>query len=388
MKTRIISIIIVLILIQLSSSSQKYRTAEQFQKYYLENINSINKIEGIWYCHTSATLNSAKSDHDPQVVAIIKEGQSFKQYTLKNGFYEPIPGIRGFENITSGYQYKRYYDDTGETLYGDPFYLYGNNKKFSFEMGFLEKARRDVRKRGLSSVRIYKAFYSYSYSKIFPLEGDIESAKKEIPKGKTGTGVAISSDGHIITNYHIIENASNIKIKGVKGSFYKTYSAKVVLSDRNNDLAILKINDYNFTSLGTIPYTIKAQSSNVGEDIFILGYPLTATMGEEIKLTNGIISSKSGFQGDITSYQMTAPIQPGNSGAPMFDQNGNIVGIINAKHFGAENAGYAIKVNYLLNLIDAAPSKITLPTINTLKGKPLPEQVNVIKKFVYIVEVD
>jgi S1-C subfamily serine protease len=214
---------------------------------------------------------------------------------------------------------------------------------------------------------------------------DITTIKKE---KSTGTGFAISSDGFIVTNYHVIENATSIKVKGINGSFTKSYSAKVIQSDKNNDLAIIKIDDYSFSSLGIIPYTIKSLSANVGENIFVLGYPLTATMGEEIKLTNGIISSKSGFQGDITSYQMTAPIQPGNSGAPMFDKDGNIVGIVNAKHVGAENAGYAVKTSYLFNLIDALPTTPKLPTVNTLNGKTLSSQVASANKFVYIIEVE
>ena len=65
-------------------------------------------------------------------------------------------------------------------------------------------------------------------------------------------------------------------------------------------------------------------TSEVGEEVFVLGYPLTATMGDEIKLTTGVISSKSGFQGDISQYQISAPVQPGNSGGPLFDSKGNI----------------------------------------------------------------
>lgn len=204
----------------------------------------------------------------------------------------------------------------------------------------------------------------------------------------TGTGFAVSSNGLIVTNYHIVEENRSIKIRGIYGNYSKSFHATLLVADKNNDLAILKIDDNSFTNIGTIPYVIKSTTANVGENIFILGYPLTATMGEEIKLTNGIISSKSGFQGDITSYQVTAPIQPGNSGAPLFDKDGQIVGIINAKHLGAENAGYAVKSTYLLNLLDAAQISLTQQPINILKGKSLVDQVNYLKKFVYIIEIE
>jgi S1-C subfamily serine protease len=69
----------------------------------------------------------------------------------------------------------------------------------------------------------------------------------------------------------------------------------------------------------------------VGSNVFALGYPMALSlMGEEVKFTDGKISSKTGFQGDITTYQISVPIQPGNSGGPLFDYDGNIVGITNA----------------------------------------------------------
>ena len=111
-------------------------------------------------------------------------------------------------------------------------------------------------------------------------------------------------------------------------------------------------------------------------------------MGDEIKLTNGIVSSRTGFQGDITSYQISAPVQPGNSGGPLFDGQGNLIGIVSAKHVGAENVSYAIKTSYLKNLFDIMPKPTNLQTVNSLKGKSLTQQVEMVKKFIYIIEVE
>lgn len=63
--------------------------------------------------------------------------------------------------------------------------------------------------------------------------------------------------------------------------------------------------------------------------------------GVDVKLTNGIVSARTGFHGDVSQYQISAPVQPGNSGGPLFDSKGNIIGVVSAKHAGAENAGYA-----------------------------------------------
>lgn len=225
------------------------------------------------------------------------------------------------------------------------------------------------------------------YIKMFPSSSD-NIANSPSEGASSGTGYAISSNGYIVTNHHVTNGATSIKIRGINGDFSKTYSAKVIIEDKNNDLSIIKIDDPNFTSLGTIPYVIANRASDVGSSVFVLGYPLRATMGDEVKLTNGIISSKSGFQGDVTSYQITAPVQPGNSGGPLFDDKGNIIGIINAKHVGAENASYAIKASYLMNLIDLMPTPPKLQTISTVAGKPLTEQVKILKKFTYIIEIN
>ena len=109
-------------------------------------------------------------------------------------------------------------------------------------------------------------------------------------------------------------------------------------------------------------------------------------MGNEIKLTNGIISSRSGYEGDVTLYQISAPIQPGNSGGPMFDMKGRIVGVVCAKHGGAENASYAIKTSYLKNLVESVASASILPTSTVPMDKELKNQVKRVKNFVYMIK--
>lgn len=232
-----------------------------------------------------------------------------------------------------------------------------------------------------------KSKVAYSMSKKGELLGEYKIVNLKDLKS-SGTGFALSSNGYIVTNHHVTKGASSINVRGINGNFSKAYTAKVIIEDNKNDLSIIKIDDPSFTSLGTVPYTIINRPSDVGSSVFVLGYPLRATMGDEVKLTNGIISSKSGFQGDVTSYQITAPIQPGNSGGPLFDDKGNVIGIVNAKHAGAENASYAIKTPYLGNLIDLMPIRPKLQTVNMIFGKPLTDQVKVLKKYTYIIEIN
>ena len=220
------------------------------------------------------------------------------------------------------------------------------------------------------------------YIKLYP---SLNASSKHA--SVSGSGFSITTDGYIITNHHVVSEGGDIKVRGINGDFSKSFSAKIIIEDKNNDLAILKVEDSNFTSISAIPFTISSKTADVGSSVFALGYPLRATMGDEIKLTNGIISSKSGFQGDVTSYQITVPIQPGNSGGPLFDDKGILVGIINAKHIGAENASYAIKTSYLLNLIESLSTPPNLQSTNQLAGKPLTEQVKMLSKYTYIIEV-
>lgn len=223
----------------------------------------------------------------------------------------------------------------------------------------------------------------YVYMKMYPTStnsADNPSALQEW----SGTGFALNH-GYVVTNYHVIENAKSVSIQGISGDFSTQYNATIVATDKNNDLALLQITDTDFKGFGSIPYNVKTTVSDVGEDIFVLGYPLTGTMGNEIKLTTGVISSKTGFQGDVSLYQISAPIQPGNSGGPLFDQKGNLIGVVNAKHKGAENVGYAIKTSYLKNLIESSISTSVLPYSNTTEGMPLTDKVKCLKNFVFII---
>lgn len=201
----------------------------------------------------------------------------------------------------------------------------------------------------------------------------------------TGSGFAISN-GYIVTNNHVIDEAKHISVKGILGDMNTSYLAEVVATDKVNDIALLKIKDSPSKGFGIIPYSISSRMADVGEDVFVLGYPLTQALGNEIKLTNGIISSRTGYQGDVANYQISAPVQPGNSGGPMFDSKGNVIGIVVAGVPGAENVGYAIKIAYLKLLIESAGLSIKFPANNTISTLSLSEKVKRVKNHVFYIE--
>lgn len=207
----------------------------------------------------------------------------------------------------------------------------------------------------------------------------------------SGSGFFISNNGYIATNYHVIEDASIIQIDYNENSEKRTYEAKVVLSDKINDLAILEIADSKFEGFESLPYELNYSVQDVGSDVFTLGYPLADVLGDEIKYTNGAISSKTGIDGDITVYQISVPIQPGNSGGPLFNAQGNIVGItssrLNKEMFESENVNYAIKLSYLKNLIDVLPKQLENKSENKIKDLPTTEKIKTLQDFIPIIHV-
>lgn len=233
---------------------------------------------------------------------------------------------------------------------------------------------------------------SMKFIKVYPSSGSIDSSSNPSggssiePCRGTGSGILLS-DKVIVTNNHVIEDAERIEVAFNVGGTAESYKAKVLVTDKTNDLALLVIKDDKFKVLPSAPYNIVQGTVDVGTSIFTMGYPMSQILGDEVKVTDGIISAKSGYEGDITTYQISAAIQPGNSGGALFDKKGNLVGITNAGIPGADNIGYAIKTSYLLNLIDNAPIDITIPHSNSTYGDDLPTLIKIFKPYVAVVKV-
>ena len=215
----------------------------------------------------------------------------------------------------------------------------------------------------------------------------------KIDWNSNGSGIIISKDGYIATNHHVISNEKH-KLKHVAVEFnfndeIKSFKAKLIRSDINNDLAIIKIEDRDFKNLNTIPYSIRDDEAELGEEVFALGYPMAlAIMGKDIKFTDGRISSKTGYQGNVSTYQSTTPIQAGNSGGPLFDYNGNFLGI-DSSGLGkdiTDNVSYTIKTSYLINLINVLPKKIRLPKTNSLLNLSTTEKIKTLSKHVVLIK--
>ena len=322
--------------------------------------NGTDLIEGIWE-YTSSDTGSYR-------LAIIKNDYKFLAIILeKTGLWNPGDEKANFETAATDKIV------TINWIMGDK----RTNKKI---VGTVTNNALIDFNLGNNVVQLYK---------VYPKLGKKKKTKTGEWAGN-GSGLIISKSGYIVTNHHVIEDADDIEVEFIIDGEVKKFNAEIVQVDKTNDLAVIKIFDMNFDGLDDLPYNFKTRSSDVGTKIYAYGYPMALSlMGKEIKITDGIISSKSGFDGDITTYQITAPIQGGNSGGPLFDDKGNFIGINSSKLRAdvADNVGYTIKSNYVMNLIDVLPKSIDLPSNTKLETLPLTEQIKEISKYVVLVKV-
>jgi len=198
-----------------------------------------------------------------------------------------------------------------------------------------------------------------------------------------GTGFLIDGKGYLITNAHVINKMKNIYVENMKGQYF---TANAIYTDNNIDLAILKISDTAFKSFISLPYSIKRGNSDLGEQFFTLGFPRN-----EIVYGEGYVSAKSGNDGDTTSYQLTVSANPGNSGGPVVNRNGEIIGVITAKDAKADGVVFAVKSKNIFSLLETLKKQddkyqfIKAPVNTSLKGLDRVQQVKKMQNFVYMV---
>ncbi|WP_435117046.1 S1C family serine protease [Candidatus Pelagibacter bacterium nBUS_49] len=205
-----------------------------------------------------------------------------------------------------------------------------------------------------------------------------EKPKKQKPKKQTpdpddnkivaassGTGFYVSNTGHIISNHHVVEGCSTVKLT-FKG---KEVSADVLAVDKMNDLAILKA-DLTPSKI----YSVAAEDASLLEDIIIAGYPLGKKVSAAIKTSKGSITALAGYGDNYSEFQTDAALNQGNSGGPIMDQKGNVVGVAVAnygKQSGVESFNFGIKSSTLKTFASANGLKFLPPNNRDLSNKDL-----------------
>lgn len=350
-------------------------TKEDFIKYFDARLSDLSPLEGIFYVTVKNyyedrdnTSRNGLNDSKSQFYAVVKDSEKDEYYAyVADG--EGKYWVNKFVRIGETNNYAIVKIDKANDYSSEGSMILEDSNSFGFR---LERGHNNG----------YNFFVTYDFVRDYPTTSEMEKLQQA---EWTGTGFAIA-DGYIVTNYHVTSGAKRIRVRGINGDIDKVYKAAVVASDKNHDLSIIRIVDKDFESLGEIPYFLGKSIVDVGDEIFVLGYPMVDSMGTDIKLTEGTISSSSGFQGDKSMYQISAAVQPGNSGGPLFNEDGSVIGVICGKHSDAENANYAIKISYLYSLLNTSKLGLNLPENKLKGGGKLSKKVKEVRDFVYLIE--
>lgn len=212
-----------------------------------------------------------------------------------------------------------------------------------------------------------------------------QSAVRSIPYVTGGTGFLIDTKGYLVTNAHVVQNARNIAVQNSNGT---DLSARIVYLDQDKDLAILKITDADYKAPGAIPYGIRRAGSDIAEPIYTLGYPRN-----DIVYGEGYLAARTGYNGDTLSCQIAIAANHGNSGSPILNRNGEIIGILSTKQSTVEGAVFAIQSKYIYNALadlqkDTSFQRVKVPVTSNIKNLDRRQQVKKISDYVYMVKVD
>ncbi len=212
---------------------------------------------------------------------------------------------------------------------------------------------------------------------------NIAKAPDNTPIKSGGTGFLIDGKGYLITNAHVVQGATTIVVQNNKGQDFR---AELVHKNPMADIAVLRIIDNDFKPLSSLPYGIKRAGAELGEQLFTLGYPR-----EEIVYNEGYMSAKTGFKGDTISFQIGVTANPGNSGGPVFNKHGEIIGIINTRQEKAEGVVFAISSQNIFHSLqqiesDSIARKLRLPTSSNLRGMERTQQIRKIEECVFMIK--
>ncbi len=214
------------------------------------------------------------------------------------------------------------------------------------------------------------------------LEKNIKQKAVVRPAQFAATGFLISTQGYILTNYHVINKADSVYIQNEK---YGRLKAVVVHSDRINDVSVLKI--VTPVKVQPLPYTLSETEADLAEGVYTIGFPR-----EEVVFGEGSISSLTGYKANPNAYQISVPVNPGNSGGPLLNNKGDLIGMITGVQTQTSATTFAIKSGVLREIVmdsvlDSLKLPIKLSKQNTIKNISRVQQVKKLKECVFLISV-
>lgn len=224
-------------------------------------------------------------------------------------------------------------------------------------------------------------------------EIELSQVKNQIstaqPKGDPklgGTGFLIDGKGYLVTSAHVVVNADSVYVQNVKGDYYK---AATIYINQQSDIAVLKIEDSRFQFVKSLPYSITKQTSDLGEEIFTLGYPRSSA---EIVYNRGYLSAGTGYNGDTLAYQIAISANPGNSGGPIFNEAGDVIGVLSGKQITAEGVFFSSRSKNIYAALQeirkdtTTEDRIKLPVTVPLRTLNRTQQIKRIEECVFMVK--
>jgi len=217
----------------------------------------------------------------------------------------------------------------------------------------------------------------------------LNEVKSKVPENAKlisgGSGFLIDPKGFIITNAHVLKGNGAIVINNIGQELH----ASIIYADKDLDLALLKIVDEDFSAPAAIPFSIRKKMTDLGEEIFTLGYPRN---DNDIVYGKGYLSAQTGYDGDSSTYQIQISANPGYSGAPLFNDKGEVIGIMSARQKLAEGVAFAIKSNKIIDLIasikendDKAEIKLKISKGGLSNTTNRKDQINNFKPYIFSV---
>lgn len=349
-------------------------TRDQIISQYFKDKN-IDLVEGLWTTtdakyEIAIIKNTSKTEQDYDYIGIIT---NTSDNNWEKGEIKLLLKKTSSEKL---YSMKYYVLETSSKLWGS-----SKKKEYGTTINFPSKNILE----GYLPLGLYGLPMKHSLLRTYPAYDSSEGVGIK----SSGTGFFITPN-LIVTNYHVVGDAKTIEV-----SFQNEpgVPASILAKDPVNDLAILRVTGVENQSKPV--FIGQARDVKEGVKVFTVGFPLVNEMGSHAKISEGIVNSNTGLDDDIRMFQISIPIQPGNSGGPLYNQQGQVVGIVsstlNNRYFlnrlGVipQNVNYAIKINLLHNLISMLPEEVKITESTSSQTLEAPQIMDLSKQSVVFI---